>query len=52
MNTPIRTIRVDDYLWDAVKRAAEFEGVAVSDVVRQSLVEYVRLIDEERANEV
>lgn len=52
MNTPIRTIRVPDYLWDAAKSAAEYEELTISDVVRDMLTQYVRLIDEERANEV
>lgn len=52
MNTPVRAIRVDDYLWDAVKSAADWEGLTVSDVVRDMLTQYVRLIDEERRREV
>ena len=52
MNTPVRAIRVPDYLWDAAKSAAEYEELTISDVVRDMLVQYVRLIDEERANAV
>jgi len=52
VNTPVRAIRIPDYLWDAAKSAAEYEKLTISDVVRDMLTQYVRLIDVERANEV
>ena len=52
MNTPMRSVRVPDYLWDAAKAAAEYEQLTISDVVRDMLTQYVRLIDEERSNAV
>ena len=39
--TPIRAVRIDDDLWDRVKRAAARNGETASDVVRRGLEEYV-----------
>ena len=41
--TPARTVRVDDELWNAVRREAEAKGENVSDVVRQALRKYLGL---------
>lgn len=40
--TPLRAVRVDDELWNAVKEKAETEGRSVSDVIRAALRRYLR----------
>lgn len=40
--TPIRNIRVDDELWDAVKKKAAEQGRTVTDVIREALRRYVK----------
>lgn len=40
--TPLRAIRVDDALWEAVKAKAAEEGRTVSDVIRAALLRYTR----------
>lgn len=39
---PIRTVRVPDELWDAVKRAAADNDETVTDVIIRALERYVR----------
>lgn len=39
--TPNRTVRVSDGLWNAAKDKAEEEGTTVSDVVNTCLTKYV-----------
>ena len=39
---PVRTVRVPDELWEAVKRAAADRGETVTDVVLRALERYVR----------
>lgn len=40
--TKHRSIRVEDALWDPAKARADAEGVNLSEVIREALVEYVR----------
>jgi hypothetical protein len=40
--TPLRTVRVDDALWDAVRVAARIDGRSVSEIIREALRAYVR----------
>ena len=40
--TPIRTVRVPDELWEAAKRAASDRGETVTDVLLRALERYVR----------
>lgn len=40
--TPIRTVRVSDELWEAAIRAANDNGETISDVIRRALEVYVR----------
>lgn len=40
--TPRRTVRVDDELWQAAKRAASDHGETVTDVIIRALKRYVR----------
>ena len=40
--TPIRSVRVPDELWDAVKRIAADRGETVTDVILRALEVYVR----------
>lgn len=35
--TPLRTIRIEDDLWEQVKSQASAEGINVSDLIRQLL---------------
>jgi len=39
--TVIRSIRVDDNLWNQAKAKAESEGLTLSDVVREALEKFV-----------
>lgn len=39
--TTIRNVRVSDELWDAALRCAKQENLTVSDVIRDSLQEWV-----------
>jgi predicted transcriptional regulator len=39
--TPTRTLRVSDELWAAVKDKAQFDKRTVTDVIVESLKEYV-----------
>lgn len=41
MPTPLRAIRVDDTLWEAVQAKAASEGTSVSEVVRSMLAQWV-----------
>ena len=40
--TPLRTVRVDDELWQAVQAKAAEEGRTVSDVIRAALRRYLK----------
>lgn len=40
--TPRRTVRVPDKTWEAAKSAAERRGDNLSEVIRQSLEQYVK----------
>ena len=40
--TPIRTVRVSDELWEAAKRVASDRGETVTDVILRALERYVR----------
>jgi Arc/MetJ-type ribon-helix-helix transcriptional regulator len=40
--TPNRTVRLDDELWDAVRRRADDDAVTMSEVVRRALRAYLR----------
>lgn len=42
MNTPRRTIRVPDELWEAAQAVALARGETVSDIIRQTLAGYVK----------
>jgi antitoxin component of RelBE/YafQ-DinJ toxin-antitoxin module len=39
--TPIRTVRVDDGLWEEAQAAASERGENLSDVIREALRQYV-----------
>lgn len=39
--TPIRTVRVDDGLWEEAQAAASERGDNLSDVIREAFREYV-----------
>lgn len=39
--TPIRTVRIDDGLWEEAQAAASERGDNLSDVIREALREYV-----------
>lgn len=39
--TPIRTVRIDDGLWDAAKSKAEAEDHGVSEVIRELLARWL-----------
>ncbi len=39
--TPRKTVRVPDHVWDAARKKAEATGTTVSDVVRKSLERWV-----------
>ena len=39
--TPTRTIRVDDELWHAVQAKAKSEGITVTSVIVDALLEYI-----------
>ena len=41
-NTKSRGIRVDDELWDSATAAARENRETVSDVIRRSLIQYVK----------
>jgi hypothetical protein len=41
-NTPHRTVRLDDPLWEAAKTCAAAEGRTVTDVIEAALRRYVR----------
>lgn len=38
--TPLRSIRVGDEIWEHVERAAEEDGTTTAHIVRQALLEY------------
>jgi predicted HicB family RNase H-like nuclease len=40
-NTPRRTVRIDDGLWEEARAAASDRGESLSDVIRAALFEYV-----------
>lgn len=40
--TPRRTVRVSNEVWDAAAAKAEEKGETVSDVVRRALIAYAR----------
>jgi predicted DNA-binding protein len=40
-NTPIRSIRISEELWQATKEAAELDGVTVTSIVVQALEAYI-----------
>lgn len=39
--TKIRTVRIDDALWDAAKAKAEGEGTNLSEVIRDYLTAWI-----------
>jgi len=39
---PVRTVRVSDELWEAVKRVAADRDETVAEVIRRALERYVR----------
>lgn len=39
--TPLRSVRVPDELWDALKETATAQGDTVSDVIRDLIREYL-----------
>lgn len=39
--TPVRTLRVDDELWQRAQAVAAANGESLSDVMRSALVAYV-----------
>lgn len=41
VKTPIRTVRVDDELWDAAATKAKRRRETVADVIRRALLAYV-----------
>jgi hypothetical protein len=40
--TPTRTLRVDDELWTAVQEQARLDGVTVTSIIIDGLLEYLR----------
>jgi hypothetical protein len=40
--TPTRTLRVDDELWTAVQAQAKLDGITVTSVIIDGLLEYLR----------
>lgn len=42
MATPLRAIRINDELWEALKEKAESEGKDASAVIRQLVTEYLK----------
>ncbi|MDQ0241186.1 ribbon-helix-helix protein, CopG family [Arthrobacter bambusae] len=43
--TPIRTVRIDDGLWEASQAAASERGENLSDVIREALRRYVESVN-------
>jgi NRPS condensation-like uncharacterized protein len=39
--TPVRTVRVEDEIWEPAKARAKAEGRTVSDVIRARLAEWI-----------
>ena len=39
--TRVRTVRIEQALWDAAKAKAEAEGMSLSEVIRDKLQDYV-----------
>lgn len=39
--TKVRTVRVDDALWEEAQRVAVREGVTLADVMREALTKFV-----------
>lgn len=42
IQTPNRTVRIDDELWNAAMAKADERGEPVSDVIRRALERYVK----------
>ncbi len=42
MNTPIRNVRINDEIWQAVVDLADKKETTASNVVRQALVNFVQ----------
>lgn len=42
VQTPPRSVRIPDWLWEAAKSAAERSGETVTDVIVRALKSYVR----------
>ena len=40
--TPIRNVRVDDELWHAVQAQAKIDGITVTSVIIDGLLEYLK----------
>lgn len=40
--TPTRTLRVDDELWTAVQEQARIDGVTVTSIIIDGLLDYLR----------
>jgi antitoxin component of RelBE/YafQ-DinJ toxin-antitoxin module len=38
---PLRSVRVEDSLWEAAKGAASENGDTISDIIRQALWQYI-----------
>ena len=47
-NTPRRTVRIEDGLWDEAKATAQERGDNLSDILRQALEKYVKDNQEEQ----
>jgi hypothetical protein len=44
--TPVRTVRIPDDLWTALRARADERGETVTDVVRRALRRYLREYDD------
>lgn len=42
MNTPIRNVRINDEIWDAIVDLANEKKTTASNVIRQALVSFVQ----------
>jgi len=40
--TPTRTLRVDDELWQAVQEQARIDGVTVTSIIIDALLQYLK----------
>lgn len=44
--TPIRSVRIPDEIWEAVKRKAADRGESITDVILRALKRYLREYDD------